>query len=185
MFIMKILFYFVIIYLCILIISPVRYIYLLPSFYIYLDNETEVLEVEQKIHERTPEDIDFFNLTDRSVSEAFVNIVPLTIKELDYIISQVNTTILSLKYIINRARPNQINPKLNVLKSNTSHTPAYPAGHAFQAYYLSKILGKQYPELQHILNLTAEKCDHVRVAAGIHFPSDGLFAKNIVDYIYT
>lgn len=182
---MKILFYIVIIYLCILIVSPVRYIYLLPSFYIYPDNETEVLKVEHKINERTQEDIDFFHLTDRSVSEAFVDIVPLTIEELDYIISQVNNIILSFKYIINRARPNQINPKLHVLKSNTSHTPAYPAGHAFQAYYLSKILGKQYPELQHTLNLTAEKCDQVRVTAGIHFPSDGLFAKNIVDYIYT
>lgn len=182
---MKILFYIVIIYLCILIVSPVRYIYLLPSFYIYPDNETEVLKVEHKINERTQEDIDFFHLTDRSVSEAFVDIVPMTIEELDYIISQVNNIILSFKYIINRARPNQINPKLHVLKSNTSHTPAYPAGHAFQAYYLSKILGKQYPELQHTLNLTAEKCDQVRVTAGIHFPSDGLFAKNIVDYIYT
>lgn len=182
---MKILSYIVIIYLGILILSPIRYIYLLPSFYIYPDNETEVVEVEQKIRERTQEEIDFFNLTDRSVSEAFVDIVPLTMEELDSIISQVNITILSLKYIINRARPSQINPKLNVLRSNTSHTPAYPAGHAFQAYYLSKFLGKQYPELQNTLNLTAEKCDQSRVTAGIHFPSDGLFAKNIVDYIYT
>jgi hypothetical protein len=175
---MKILIY---IYLFILIISPKRYIYFLPSLYVYPHNETEIIEVEKKINTRNQEDIDFFYLTDRSVSHAFTELVPYTIEELDYIISQVNNIILFLKYIINRARPNQIKPNLNALKSNTAQTPSYPAGHAFQAYYLSKILGKKYPELQHQLNITAEKCNNVRISAGLHYPSDGLFAKNIVD----
>lgn len=175
---MKILVY---IYLFILILSPNRYIYFLPSLYVYPHNETEVLEVEKKINTRNQEDIDFFHLTNRSVSHAFTNLVPYTTQELDTIMSQVNNIILFLKYTINRARPNQIKPTLNVLKSNTAQTPSYPAGHAFQAYYLSKLLGKQYPELQHQLNDTAEKCDNVRISAGLHYPSDGIFAKHIVD----
>ena len=95
--------------------------------------------------------------------------------------SKYNTIILILKYGINRARPKQINSKLNVLESTTAHTPAYPAGHAFQAYVLEKILSRKHPEKRQELEQLAEKCNIVRIKAGLHYPSDGLFSKKIVN----
>jgi hypothetical protein len=58
----------VFIYLLLIIMSGKRYIKYLPTFPIYPDNEKEVLEVKKKIKTRTPNDIEFFKLTDRSVS---------------------------------------------------------------------------------------------------------------------
>lgn len=183
---MNILFYFFIFYLLLLIISPIRYIIFLPSIPIYPDNEKEVLKVEEAIKLRNKHDIDFFYLTDKSVSSAFVNIVPLSIQEINDMITQLNviSIILFFKYLINRPRPKQIKPNLNVLKSISADTPAYPAGHAFQAYYLAKKIGKTYPDLQPQLDAIAERCNSVRIKAGLHYPSDGEFAKQLVNIFY-
>ena len=50
------------------------------------------------------------------------------------------------KYLINRARPEQVDPSIKPIDKSTAQTPAFPAGHAFQAYLLSKKLSEKYPE---------------------------------------
>ena len=86
--------------------------------------------------------------------------------------------------MINRARPYQIDSSINDLKSLTSHTPAYPAGHAFQGYYLARVLSIKYPDKKYLWEQTAERCDLVRVSAGLHYPSDGQFGKQLVNYFF-
>ena len=183
---MNILFYVFIIYLILIIVSPIRYIYLLPTLCIYPNSEKEVLQVEKEIKLRNQHDIDFFHLTDKSVSPAFAEIVPLSIQQLDNMIKRfdVVSIIIFFKYIINRPRPKQIRPNLDVLDSISADTPAYPAGHAFQAYYLAKTLGKTYPVLQYQLDSIAERCNSVRIKAGLHYPSDGEFSKKLVNMFY-
>lgn len=183
---MNILFYVFIIYLILIIVSPIRYIYLLPTLCIYPNSEKEVLQVEKEIKLRNQHDIDFFHLTDKSVSAAFAELVPLSIQELDKMITQFHVAyvIIFFKYIINRPRPKQIRPNLDVLNSISADTPAYPAGHAFQAYYLAKTLGKTYPVLQYQLDSIAERCNSVRIKAGLHYPSDGEFSKKLVNMFY-
>ena len=86
------------------------------------------------------------------------------------------------KYIINRERPKNIIKNLDILSGKgTADTPAYPAGHALQAYYIAKKLSLKYPEKKNILNKIAEMCDLCRVKAGLHFPSDGQFSKYLVE----
>lgn len=163
-----------------------KYIWFLPSIPIYPNNERDALLVKQAIHKRTTRDEEFFKLTDSSVSYAFVGVVPETIEHLQTIITQpyVKFIIMSFKYFINRARPNQIIPDLDVLQSISANTPAYPSGHAFQAYYLAFILGKKYPDLQTRLDEIAEQCESTRVKAGLHYPSDGEFSKKIVSFFF-
>lgn len=164
-----------------------KYIWFLPAIPIYPNNEQDALQVKRAINTRTMGDEEFFKLTDPSVSYAFVKVVPETITILNSIITQSHITfiILFFKYFINRARPNQILLDLDVLASRTANTPAYPAGHAFQAYYLALILGKKYPELQTKLDEIAEQCDSTRVKAGLHYPSDGDFSKKLVSFFLT
>lgn len=183
---MRILFQIIILYVVLLVLIRKKYIWFLPSISIYPNNEQEVLLVKQAINTRTMEDEAFFKLTDPSVSRAFVRVVPETVELLNTIITQPHITfvILFFKYFINRARPNQLLPDLDVLPSTTANTPAYPAGHAFQAYYLAVILGKKYPELQSKLDEIAEQCDSTRVKAGLHYPSDGAFSKKLVSFFY-
>ena len=140
----------------------------------------KVLKISRK---RNQSDIDFFKLTDPSISHAFKEYG--SIKYLTKIITEswIISLILSLKTIINRARPYQINKNIKYLKSKTGNTPSLPAGHAFQAYYLAYILSKKYPNDKKKLNNIAKKCDLVRVKAGIHYPSDGKLAKDMVYFL--
>ena len=161
---------------------PTRYYKFLPTLPLYPNNKKEsgiVLELSSK---RTTSDIYFFKLTDPSVVNSFKPYVNESIDELSKIILSINHIIFFFKYLFNRARPNQINKNIKVLISTTAHTPAFPAGHAMQAYYLAKILSKKYPDKKNIFNKLADKCDMVRVKAGIHYPSDGKFSKFVVKY---
>ena len=147
------------------------------------DNVAEAKKVLQISKKRTQSDIDFFKLTDISVSQAFKEYG--SVKNLDKIITETWIEILipSLKTIINRARPYQINKKIKRLKSKTGKTASLPAGHAFQAYYLAYILSKKYPKDKKKLNSIAQRCDMVRVKAGIHYPSDGKLSKDMVYFL--
>ena len=182
----------IIIYIIILLIQGKRYIWFLPTIPFYPNNEKEIQKVIAKVNFRTFNNIDFFKLTDPSVAYAFEPIVEESVKDLQNIFLniRVSSTINFLKYFYNRARPHQIDPSIKPLTSttattatttSTTSTPSYPAGHAFQAYYLAKQLTKKYPHRKHEFDQIAKQCDDVRVIGGLHYPSDGEFAKKIVD----
>ena len=173
-----------IVYICLLVLSPERFTNYLPSFKVYPDNEKEAELVEKESKSRTYFDVTFFKKTDESVSSVFHELLPqYSIGELNHEMSKITVLIYLFKYMINRARPYQINDKIVLLESKTANTPSYPAGHACQAYYLAKYLGKKHPEKQDELNQIAMRCDDVRVKAGLHYPSDGVFSKQLIDSI--
>ena len=179
---------FIILIIVVLIISNLatkRYYYFLPTIPIYPNNKIEVQEVKKYIDSRTQEDIDFFYKTNKSVSAAFLPYVKENLNELNSIIHEPNNIILGFKYFINRARPNQIDKTINPLSILTAQTPAYPAGHAFQAHYLAKKLSQKYPNLTKTFNKLADECDITRIKAGLHYPSDGKFARYLVNKLYT
>jgi len=158
----------------------------LPTIPIYPDNEKEILIVQKYVKDRSMNDISLFQKTDESIIYAFVDQVNESLQELNSIItsSHIIFFILFLKYSINRARPKQIDPSLNSLKSNTADTPAYPSGHAFQAYYLAKYLSNKYPHKKEVLDHIAEECAMARVYAGLHFPSDNQFSRQMADLLF-
>ncbi len=160
-----------------------RYIPYLPTLPFYENDEAK--EVVKRVKMRNSEDVQFFELTNPSVIYAFLPYVNETEQELRDITKRLFITviILFLKYLINRPRPYQIIPSIDYLESDTGYTPSLPAGHALQAYYLSYILSRQYPDKKQLFDKLAEKCDDVRVKAGIHYPSDGKLSKNIVNYM--
>lgn len=160
-----------------------RYIINLPTIPVYNNSEADLVkEISDK---RTFLDEDFFLLTDPSIVHAFLPHVEENINELSNIITDTLSTsiVLGFKYLINRPRPYQINKDINYLESKTGNTPALPAGHAYQAYYLAYVLGKRYPDKRSKFDSIAKRCDDVRVKAGIHYPSDGKFSKTLVDAV--
>ena len=159
------------------------YIPYIPTIPIYVNNKTEVKEVKKNIAKRTKKDIDFFYLTNDSVSNAFLPYVTESKRELDTIVTSHNSFILFLKYLINRPRPEQIDNTIKPLNKKTAMTPSYPAGHSYQAYLLSKYLSKKYPSKEKLFKNLAMKCDDCRVKAGLHYPSDGEFSRKIIDMI--
>lgn len=173
-------FTYILFFIIIFLYSRPRYISFLPTIPIYDNNEANIVYAKTKY--RTQDEIEFFRLTDPSIVKCFIMHVQESEQELLDIITSpfITIIILFLKYTINRPRPYQINTKIKYLYSNTGSTPALPAGHAFQAYYLAHVLSKKYPSKKNLFDELANKCDDVRVKAGIHYPSDGAMSKAIV-----
>lgn len=162
------------------------YIAFLPTLPIYPNNEEEAKIVKEYIKNRNQDDINFFNMTNKSVVPAFLPIVEEGEKELkDMVLDiKVQSILLVNKYVINRARPEQVDSSIKPINKSTAKTPAYPAGHALQAYMLSKVLSVKYPNKKEILEKTAKRCDICRVKAGLHYPSDGEYSKRLVNMFY-
>jgi len=161
-----------------------RYYQFLPTFpFIYPDSKKESVEVYDMMKYRNRYLVNLFYKTDDSVAYAFSEIVPLTPQQLTSKYIFFTPLVLILKYLINRPRPWQVNQNVNklLLKSNSGNTSAYPSGHAFQAFILARKLSKEYPHLKTKLFLLADDCAKARIIAGLHYPSDNIFARNIVN----
>ena len=161
------------------------YIRFYPTIPVYPASEKELLQVKKMMSNRTKEDVKLFYLTNKSVSAAFLPYVNESKEVLDKIVVSQNNKIYFFKYLINRIRPWQLKNGVVPLDISTAQTPAYPAGHAYQAYLLAKYLGKKYPYKKKLFLDTAIECDYCRIKAGLHYPSDGIFARKLVDYFNT
>lgn len=172
-------------YIIILLVQD-KYNFYYPTIPVYPNNHDELEVVKEMIGVRTEDDVKLFLKTDISVCYLFVDHTTETISELRSTTNSHRILIFVkfFKNIINRARPYQIDESIDDLKSVTSHTPAYPAGHAFQAYYLARVLSIRYPDKKDKWDSLAKQCDLVRVKAGLHYPSDGAFSKKLVDYFF-
>ena len=171
-----------IILLLILNITHKRYISYCPTIPLYPDNKNESVLVKNTINLRTKEDVNFFYLTNKSVIHAFKPYVSESESYLKKKSTEQNYIILFFKYLINRARPEQVDYSIKPIDTSTAQTPAFPAGHAYQAYYLEKHLSKKYPEKSNLFKKIAKECDLTRVKAGLHYPSDGNFSKHLVEF---
>lgn len=185
-------------------INTKRYYYYYPTIntnlfgygIAYPNNEQEIsIIINNYISKRTKNDIDFFMYTDQSIIPAFQRIIPNTLftknNIKDVLFSgKVPYLIYFYKTCYNRARPSQVSPKIlnynngNLLKSKTAFTPAYPSGHAFQSYYLSRFLSIKFPEYKNELISLAYRISNIRIIAGLHFPSDRDFAFWLVDRMF-
>lgn len=176
--------YVCVIYILLLFITPQGYYNVMPSWVpIYPNNIHDLKNVIRERNKLTPELVRFHKRTDPSVSYAFYDY--LKSKGIHYPIHKLQTYITTLptlviiyglKWLHNRKRPYQYDRKLK-LESTTANTPSYPAGHTYQAFILAKILTKEYPQYSQELFKLAEKCNYVRIAAGLHYPSDGKYSK--------
>ena len=166
------------------IVLPKGYIKYYKFIPIYPNNKNEVKLVKYFIISRKYDDYKFFYLTNKSVVDAFVDVVSESREELLEITESKKTLsiIYFFKYLINRARPEQVDDTIEPINTDTAKTPAYPAGHAYQAYLLAKVLSCRYPNKAKLFNELAIRCDLCRVQAGLHYPSDGKFSKRLVDF---
>ena len=170
-----------VILLLILNLTHKRYIWFLPTIPLYPNNRNESIIVKNSINSRTQHDVDFFYLTNKSVIYAFKPYVKESEEYLRKKLVEQNNIIFFFKYLINRARPYQIDSSIKPISVSTAQTPAFPAGLAYQAYYLEKHLSNKYPNKRKLFKSIANECDLTRVKAGLHYPSDGVFSKQLVN----
>lgn len=159
----------------------------------YPNNQHEAhTVVREYIMKRTPSDVEFALLVDEAPEKAFQSVIAeseMPASEMRRIITHplVEMRVKAYKALYNRARPHQVLPEQinlasgTMLPLKTADTPSYPAGHAYQAYLLSSILCKRFPEKKEAIVQAAERLAASRIYAGVHYPSDNAFSKALVD----
>jgi hypothetical protein len=182
----KIILIVVVIYIFILIIQPKRYHMWYPTIPVYPNNNKEIdYMVKEYISKRTQADIDLFHLIDANPVNGFKSKISEEQYKILYDLigsGKVTNEIGFYKSLFNRARPTQVAPeKLNAPKSVTANSPSYPSGHAYQSFYVAKLLSKWEPARKKEWDETAERIAFIRVYMGVHYPSDVEFARRLVD----
>jgi len=179
------------IYFLLMSMQPQRYNIWYPTIQsVYPNNAQEIrIIVRDYLPKRTPENIQFFKLTDASPLEAFRGkITDSQFQKLKkkVVRPEITGKIKYYKRLYNRARPEQLAPQIiDALDSKTANSAAYPSGHAFQAYYAAKLLSKWEPTRKKEWDAIAERVANIRIIAGLHYPSDRDFARRLVDNIIT
>ena len=173
-------------YFILLSLQPTRYYIWYPTISAYPNNGREIRTMMRDYFpKRTRENIQFFKLTDPSPIEAFRK--KISEEQFQRLKKEVTSRkivgkIMFYKKLYNRARPVQVAPQIvDALYSTTADTPAYPSGHAFQAYYAAKLLSQWEPEMKKEWDAIAERVANIRIIAGLHYPSDRDFARRLVD----
>lgn len=179
--------YVVFIYFLLMSLQPHRYNIWYPAILsAYPNNGLEIgIMVRDYFPKRTPENFQFFKLTDPSPLEAFRSMLTNDkFEELRKIITSkaIIGKIMYYKRLYNRARPMQLAPEIvDAFSSTTAKSASYPSGHAFQAYYAAKILSKWEPARKKEWDSIAERVANIRIIAGLHYPSDRDFARRLVE----
>jgi membrane-associated phospholipid phosphatase len=163
-----------------------RYYRLLPTLARYPDCETEAKKVAKLMQSRTPEDVLLFQETNEDgVGPAFIRQFPECARALKRYPSSwlAGTTTLWLKILFNRPRPCQLDASIKSEPSISARTPSFPSGHAMEAYLAARVVSKHFPHKEEQAMALAEACANARVIAGLHYPSDGTYAKKLANAI--
>jgi hypothetical protein len=153
----------------------------------------ELIYISKITHNRTDEDIKFVNKIDKNPASLVIDfcnnkniIFPKT--DFDHLYDIIKPLILNTKYYFNRARPDQIAKfyglTINIIETDTHHTPSYPSGHTVYARLASNLILESNPEFQYELGLIVNKSAQARVLQGVHYPSDNKASIIFTDYIF-
>ena len=140
----------------------------------YPDSFTESKKVIGKM---ANPDAEYFLLSDKTPKTPFIaylteNNLDFSENNLSEIVKESYPIIMAHKRYYNRPRPAQVNASIQPAQSSTANTPAYPAGHTYQAYLLANHLSKRHPKHESSFYAIADRIAQARVSVGLHFPSD-------------
>ena len=90
--------------------------------------------------------------------------------------------IMHFKKTFDRVRPRALDRRIRPSIDPPGH-PAYPSGHATQAYYIALYLAKKFPDQGEGFMRTADTVARNREWAGVHYPSDTAAGKRLAEQL--
>jgi hypothetical protein len=94
----------------------------------------------------------------------------------DNLYNIIEQYVYALKIYFNRARPEQVAPyyniDINIINTDTHHTPSYPGGHTMYSELAAHILSEIYPVWKKEFFQLSSYCATARILQGVHYPSD-------------
>lgn len=155
-----------------------------------VQKEIEELIVRQKKRnkadqKRIEQELEFFDavmggvpLTDKKR--------PLTTAFIKHLNRDMGVAVFYLKNKFNRVRPSFLSDEIQPSIKNPGH-PAYPSGHATQAYCIARVLTLLDPSKEKAFYKSAKEIAQNREIAGVHYSSDSkageLLAKQIMSML--
>jgi acid phosphatase (class A) len=158
-----------------------------------ITTKKELEEISKHTRSRSESEIDLIRVVDRNPIELFSEYL---MKEklkfpFDKFAKYLNITEqyqYALKYYHNRARPEQLadyyNLDINVLITDTHHTPAYPSGHTMYAELAAYILTDAYPDRKKDFFNLSKYCGFARILQGVHYASDNEASRIAIAKLY-
>ena len=138
----------------------------------YLSKLTKDLNIKQK---------NLIKIVDKEPLDLFTDIVKknnldFDRSDFDKIWRISEPVVMNLKYQYNRPRPEQLAPffgiNINVTKTSSHQTPAYPSGHTAYAAFAAYLLSDMYPAFSHQFFSQIGIVGYARCLQGVHYPSD-------------
>jgi acid phosphatase (class A) len=153
----------------------------------------ELKVVYQAVVSRTAREVELVKIVDQEPLDLFYNFLDKkklafpkqTFDEYYNILEQY---MYALKNYFNRPRPEQLAPyhniKLDILYTDTHHTPAYPSGHAMYGALAAHLLSDRYPQYRTQFFELAKYCGYARILQGVHYPSDNKVAFKATEVLF-
>lgn len=112
--------------------------------------------------------------------------LPWTAALMDAGAKELNPVLFKLKHRFDRVRPSILDPRLKPVMKVPDH-PAYPSGHASQAFFIAYLLAELDPPNRETYLADAIAIAKRREIAGFHYPSDtaagALLARQVADLL--
>lgn len=154
----------------------------------------ELLLISKTTKNRTKKDIELVYNIDQDMDTPFILLLnkyklkyPQNYIDLFYDI--VHPILLNVKGFWNRPRPNQLaklyNINIDLIKTDTTHTAAYPSGHTVYTSLVASILKDIYPQIDQkkLENIVLETA-RARVMQGVHYPSDNQASLIFTKFVF-
>lgn len=155
----------------------------------------ELLFLERVTANASQEEIKFATNAEINEKKCYVDFcknnlgLNVTAKYFDKIFNQTDPILMLLKNHFNRPRPFQLAPHYNIqikfkVPVDAFH-PAYPSGHAMDAFVVEKVLSSIMPEKNLEINQFCNNMAYSRFVAGVHYPSDNQISKILADTLFS
>lgn len=153
----------------------------------------ELIYISKITNSRDDEDIKFVHKIDKNPAALFIDFcnnkkIIFPKKDFDNLYKIIKPLILNTKYHFNRARPYQLAKlyglTINVIETDTHHTPSYPSGHTVYARLAGNLVSSFHPEFKYELDQIVNKSAYARVLQGVHYPSDNMASIIFTNFIF-
>tara|TARA_B100000902_G_scaffold142558_1_gene140166 strand:+ start:6695 stop:7396 length:702 start_codon:yes stop_codon:yes gene_type:complete len=153
----------------------------------------ELEAVSKATKNRTAKELDLVYTVDKDPVELFRKFLSTKSLEFpqlkfDMFMNVMEQYMYALKYYHNRARPEQIAPyyniEIDVLYTETHHTPSYPSGHVVYSETAAYVASESFPEYRSNFFQLSKYCGLARILQGVHFASDNKASTTAVQKLY-
>jgi acid phosphatase (class A) len=153
----------------------------------------ELLEIYNLSSSRSQADIEFVYAIDNDANKYLYDYlekqnIEFPREEFDILYNIIRPILLNIKSLYNRPRPYQLGIfyglNIEILESETHHTPSYPSGHVVYTSLAANMIKKYYPKITQKIDSIVNMTGLARMIQGVHYKSDVIAGNKLATILY-